>query len=76
MLGGMATVTITIPDAVVPRVAKAMRAFHPELVALSDAAAFKALIAAVVRDMVGNYEAEAGLAAQAAQTAADMAGIG
>lgn len=41
----MATVSITVPDALVPRLKAAMRATFPQHEALTDAQAFKAVTA-------------------------------
>ena len=83
----MANVTITIPDAIVPRLIAAMDATFPQYNALSDAAAFKQITADYWRGILSAYEErEAEKAAQAANVAAiaaarskaatDGAGIG
>lgn len=83
----MANVTVTIPDALVPRLRSAMRATFPQHEALSDAAAFKAVTADYWRTVLADYEGrQAEAAAWAAQraavdaakatAAADGAGIG
>lgn len=71
----MANVTITIPDALVPRVSAALRAVHPELAGMTDVAAFRAYIAGQVKVMVVGYEGEQAVSNQAAQSSADLAGI-
>jgi hypothetical protein len=83
----MATVTITIPDALVPRLRAAIRDKYPQYAKLSDSAAFKAATGDYWRKELATYErevahAEAVMAAQAAVDAAyvgaldDAAGIG
>lgn len=72
----MATVTITIPDALVPRLVTAARARFPQYAALTDAAAFRAISADHWRQLVAGYEAEQSATAQNAQTLADLTGIG
>ena len=83
----MATVQITVPDVLVPRLKAAMRATFPEHAGLSDAAAFKAVTADYWRSVLAAHEgrqaeAAAWAAQQAAVTAAkagaatDGAGIG
>jgi hypothetical protein len=79
----MATVSITIPDNLIPRVTAAMRAGFPQYSALTDIQCFKAVTADYWRLILTRYEstqAEAGLRADLAttqaQTAADAGGIG
>lgn len=83
----MATVTITIPDALVPRLRAALRDKFPQYEALADAAAFKAATGHYWQSVLAEYErevahAEAVMAAQAAVDTAyvgaldDAAGIG
>lgn len=78
----MATVSITIPDAIVPRVTAALRARFPDYSALTDANAFRAIIAQHVRDVVIDYEATraqqtaaTSVQTQITQTTTDVAGI-
>ena len=52
----MATVSITIPDALVPRIIAAMRVFYPKHAALTDAQAFKAITGEHWKDILANYE--------------------
>jgi hypothetical protein len=52
----MATVSITVPDAIVPRVLAALRAQYPQYSQLSDAQAFKAVTADFWRGVLFNYE--------------------
>lgn len=66
----MANVTITIPDAMVPRLRNMMRSSFPEHEALSDADAFKRITADYWRQMLAQYErieTELALKAQAAE---------
>lgn len=76
----MANVTITVPDALVPRLVAATRATFPEHEALTDAQAFKAVTAAYWRGILSAYEqgVAIGAAAKTAQgkAAADSVGIG
>ena len=79
----MANVSITIPDALVPRVRAAMRAKYPEHEALSDAAAFKRVTADHWRGILRDYEtgqardtAEAAVRDAIARIDSDSAGIG
>lgn len=55
----MATVNITIPDALVPRVRAAMRARFPEFDELSDAGAFKASTGKMWQQVLAEYERDA-----------------
>ena len=67
----MAAVSITIPDAIVPRLIAAMDATFPQYAGLSDAAAFKQITADYWRGILSNYEErEAEKAAQLANLAA------
>lgn len=81
----MATLSITVPDALVPRVLAAMRANYPSetgdardaagnLVGtpLADGPAAKAVLRALVRNMVSSYEAAQVKASQ--QNEATVAG--
>lgn len=52
----MASVAITIPDALVPRLRAAMRAGFPEYAALSDADAFKAVTSQYWKSVLSEYE--------------------
>lgn len=75
----MATVSIDIPDAIVPRVRAAMRAQFPEFNALGDAAAFRAATAKMWREILATQEGSTAAAAavpaymQAYDTAASAA---
>ena len=74
----MASVTITIPDALVPRLI-ALRALFPQHAALSDTDTFKAITSDYWRNLLAGYEAQK--AADTARVAAsnkalvDAAGI-
>lgn len=83
----MASVQITVPDALVPRLTAALRDAYPQHAALGVAAAFKAATADHWRDVLTTYEQRvAEQQAQAANTVAikaaadkaatDAAGIG
>ena len=83
----MASVTITIPDVLVPRLRAAIRDKYPQYAELTDSAAFKAATGDHWRAVLAEYErevahAEVVMAAQAAVDAAyvgaldDAAGIG
>lgn len=83
----MANVTITIPDALIPRLRDAMHWKFPETVGAGDAAAFKAKTAAYWKAILVEYEAWAAEVAvnqaqrtavqdAAAQAEADGAAIG
>lgn len=83
----MATVSITIPDALVPRLIAAGRGSYPQYDALSDANAFRAITADYWRSILSAWEAQAAVGdveAQAAvaralavaKAAADSTGIG
>ena len=67
----MATVNITIPNALVPRLTAAMNGVFPETVGQDPATAFKAITAAYWQGVLAQYETrEAEKAAQAANVAA------
>ena len=67
----MATVSITVPDALIPRLRAAMRNAFPEFDGLSDTAAFKAATADYWRNVLSEYEQrQAEIAAQLANVAA------
>ncbi len=79
----MATISITVPDTLVPRIVTAMRAKFPQYSDLTDGACFKQITADYWRGVLINYEAqqaEANLRTQSAttqaQTAIDAGGIG
>jgi hypothetical protein len=83
----MAAVSITIPDALIPRLAAAMRLRYPEHAALTDAQAFKAVTASFWRQLLTQVEettavntANAAMSAAAVdartKAQADSAGIG
>jgi hypothetical protein len=78
----MATVTITVPDAMVPAMVAAVRDQHPEYAALADAAAVKQVALDALRDCYvswkqGQANAAASSTIAAAVTAAegDMGGV-
>lgn len=52
----MATVSITIPDALVPRITAAMRVLYPQHTALTDVQAFKAITGEYWKAILANYE--------------------
>ena len=66
----MASVTITVPDALVPRLTAALRATFPQHDALGITAAFKAATADHWRDVLTTYEQRRAAAAEAAAIAA------
>lgn len=79
----MANITITVPDALVPRVTAAMRAEFPQYQSLTDVQCFKQITADYWRLILTRYEsrqAETNLRQQIditqAQTTQDAAGIG
>lgn len=55
----MASVTITIPDPLVPRLRAAMRDRFPEFEAMSDANAFKASTGKLWQQIMADYERRA-----------------
>lgn len=67
----IANVTITVPDALVPRLTAALRAAYPQHQALTDVQAFKAVTADFWRAVLSEHEQrEAERTAQALNTAA------
>ncbi len=52
----MANITITVPDALVPRLIAAMRALYPQYAGLTDAACFKKVTADFWRNNLSGYE--------------------
>lgn len=64
----MATVSINVPNPMVPRVREAARALFPQYGDLTDTQAFQEIIAAYVRGFVRDYEAQK--ASEAARIAA------
>lgn len=83
----MATVTITIPDAIIPRLRDAMHWKFPETVGVADGTAFKDKTAEYWRQILIDYEgtlaeteyaaAQAGAVSTArAQASTDGSGIG
>lgn len=71
----MATVQITVPDALVPRLLVVARANYPQYAGLADAALFRAVTSDYWRQIVAGYEAEQAAAKQTATTTVDLAGI-
>jgi hypothetical protein len=55
----VATVSITIPDAIIPRITAAGRATFPQYSALADAALFRRVVADYWRTILSTYEAGA-----------------
>jgi len=79
----MASITITVPDALVPRLTAAMRAAFPQHADLADGQAFKRVTSDYWRRMLADYEtaqasraASAQVDAQEQQSLTDAAGIG
>lgn len=79
----MATVSITIPDTIVPRLTAAMRSQFPQYAALTDAACFKKATADYWTSVLVAYEAQQAqttaqsqVQAQIAQSTSDASGIG
>lgn len=72
----MATVQITIPDALIPRITAAARALFPQYASLSDAAAFKQITADYWRSILANRESGTAATTAASTAATDSAGIG
>lgn len=72
----MATVQITIPDALVPRMTAAMRALFPQYAQLSDVAAFKQITADYWRSILVNKESVSAESAARATANTDSSGIG
>jgi len=52
----MATITITVPDTLVPRITAAMRNQFPQYSTLTDAGCFKQVTADYWRSVLANYE--------------------
>lgn len=70
----MATVQITIPPALVPRLTTAMRAVFPQYSALDDATCFKKITSDYWRGVLTRYETnQASISAQATAQAATQA---
>lgn len=83
----MATVQITVPDALIPRLTAALRDAYPQHDALGITAAFKAVTADYWRGILADYETRqaeqqaqaanlAAIKAAQAKAATDAAGIG
>jgi hypothetical protein len=72
----MATVSITIPDTILPRVVAAMRSGFPQYAALTDQQCFKQVTADYWKTLVVNYETYQAQQNQQATTTTDVAGIG
>jgi hypothetical protein len=78
----MATVQITVPDALLPRLTAAMRARYPQYSALSDANAFRRVTSDFWRDQLAAHEGASAVdgtqnafANAQAQARTDAAGI-
>lgn len=78
----MATVSITVPDALVPRLTTAMRARFPQYSGLSDANAFRRVTADYWREVLADHEGATAVdgtqnafANAKAQARADASGI-
>jgi hypothetical protein len=71
----MASVSITVPDSLVPRLISAARASFPQYAALSDDAAFKAITADFWKTILANYERGAADAVAITKANTDSAGI-
>jgi hypothetical protein len=71
----MASITITVPDTMVPRLTTAMRARYPQYSALGDGPAFKQVTADFWRTILRTYETETArtTADQQVSAAADKA---
>lgn len=83
----MATITVTVPDALIPRLTAAMRGQFPQYAALADGAAFKRVTADYWRGVLATSEGNTAVDVQkpafynaygaaSAQALADAAGIG
>ena len=76
----MATVSITIPDALIPRLTAAMRASFPQYgptgTNLTDVQCFKKVTADYWSSILSNYESRQAELQQAQQSITDAAGIG
>ena len=71
----MATITITIPDTLVPRLTAAARASFPEYAALTPAATFKAITIEHWRGILKNYESGTASIAAIDKALLDSTGI-
>lgn len=72
----MATVSITIPDAIVPRLTVAARAQYPQFSGLTDVQLFKKVTADHWSQMLAAYEANQAATTAATQAQTDAGGIG
>lgn len=72
----MATVTITIPDTIVPRLTTAMRGMYPQYSALTDVACFKKVTGDHWSGVLATWEAQQASINQMNQSTSDASGIG
>jgi hypothetical protein len=72
----VATVSITVPDVLVPRLTTAMRAKFPQYSGLTDAQTFKKVTGEYWRSILANYEGDAAGVAAQTQANSDSTGIG
>jgi len=72
----MATISITVPDALVPRITTAMRNQFPQYSALTDAGCFKQVTADYWRGVLANYEGNTAGSNATNQAISDGSGIG
>lgn len=72
----MATVNITIPDALIPRLTTASRALFPQYNALSLDATFKAITSDYWKNLLMNYEANLAEVLAKNKAMTDSGGIG
>lgn len=72
----MATISITVPDALVPRVIAAMRADYPQYAELTDVQCFKRITADLWRCVLANHEADTAYTTATEAALSDGAGIG
>jgi hypothetical protein len=69
----VATISITVPDALVPRLTAAMRATYPQYQALTDAQCFRQATGDHWRTVLAQYEERVARETAAAQVAATVA---
>ena len=72
----MATVTITIPDALVPRLLASARFSYPQYSALTPDATFKAITGDLWKVILTNYESKVATVTASTKASTDAAGIG